>query len=154
MKKAILFILLLLCFMLTACGRDMAVEPGTPAQSVATEQATSPIDLDLSSVSTTIAYAQVYEMFVNPNDYIGKRISIRGSYYNFTDPNTGQVYTAVIITDNTACCELGLEFILGGGCAYPEDYPTVGDTITVTGIFYTYMEGEHLYCHLTDSMLD
>lgn len=142
MKKTMLLILLMLCLVPTAFGCAAAAEP------------IAPIDIDLSGMSATMAYAQAYEMLVNPNDYIGKRISIRGGYYDFTDPDTGQVYTAVIITDNTLCCELGLEFILGDGCVYPQDYPTVGDIVTVTGVFSTYTEGEQLYCHLTDGVLD
>lgn len=36
----------------------------------------------------------------------------------------------------------------------PEDYPELGDTITVTGIFDTYIEGEYQYCQLIDAELD
>ena len=39
------------------------------------------IDLDLSQMSGTIAYAQVYQMVSEPENYVGKIIRMRGICY-------------------------------------------------------------------------
>lgn len=49
------------------------------------------------------------------------------------------------------CCSQGLEFVLEGTYAYPQDYPSLGTEITVTGEFRTYEESGNLYSHLTDA---
>ena len=66
-------------------------------------------------------------------------------------PVPGQVYYACVIADATACCQQGLEFVLSGNHTFPDDYPEVGEEITVTGTFGTYEEGGYQYCQLTEA---
>jgi hypothetical protein len=42
------------------------------------------------------------------------------------------------VPDAQGCCSQGIEFVLDGDYKYPEDYPEVGDPITVEGTFDTY----------------
>lgn len=56
-------------------------------------------------------------------------------------------------TKKQACCAQGMEFILKGDYQYPEDYPELGEEITVTGVFDTYQEGEFEYCTLRDATM-
>lgn len=137
MKKAILLLLSLsLVLSLAACGST-----GTSAA--------SDIDTDLTVLSSTMVYSEVYNMMVNPDDYRGQTVRMTGQMAKYEDESTGNVYYACIVADATACCQQGIEFVLGDGSAYPE----IGDEITVTGTFGTYDEGEYTYCQLSNAYL-
>ena len=103
-------------------------------------QSASNLDVDLTTLSSTMVYSEVYNMMYEPDRYVGKRIKMDGQFAVYEDPNTGAVYTACIIMDATACCSQGLEFVLAGKKTYPNDYPEFGSEITVTGTFQLYDE--------------
>ena len=107
------------------------------------------IDVDLTAVSSTMVYSEVYNMMVTPNDYVGKVIKMNGTFNSYHDENTDTTYYFCIIQDATACCAQGVEFIL----LDPSGYPQIGDNVTVVGTFSTYMEGEDMYCTLKDSQI-
>ena len=109
------------------------------------------IDLDLSQMSGTVAYAQVYQMISEPENYVGKIIRMRGYFDVFEDQDTGIVYTSCIIPDAAACCAQGFEFIWAGEHNWPEDYPEEGTDITVTGRLEIYEENGVSYLHLVDA---
>ncbi len=108
-------------------------------------------DIDLTKMSDTFVYAQVFNMMVDPEAYIGKMIRISGWFGVYIDSVTGNIYTSCVIPDATACCSQGLEFVWEGDHVYPDDYPALGTTLTVTGTFGTYMEGEYMYIQLSDA---
>ncbi|MDO4867270.1 MAG: hypothetical protein Q4C10_12015 [Clostridia bacterium] len=112
-----------------------------------------PVDLDLSNLSGTVVYSQVYDMMVRPEAYAGQRVRIKGNFSYYMDPNTRHEYFAAIISDTTACCAQGIEFVWRGEHAYPDDYPPLDTEITVTGIFNTYYEGDYIYLQLIDAEL-
>lgn len=114
-------------------------------------QTSGELDVDLTTLSSTMVYSEVYNMMYEPNRYVGKRIKMDGQFAVYEDSNTGAVYTACIIMDATACCSQGLEFVLAGEKTYPDDYPELGAEITVTGIFQLYDENGTTYCHLVDA---
>lgn len=60
---------------------------------------------------------------------------------------------AAIISDATACCAQGIEFVWRGEHAYPSDYPPLDTEITVTGTFDTYFEDDYMYIQLLDADL-
>ena len=125
-----------------------------------TASASSDVDVDLTKLSSTMVYSEVYAMMTAPEDYIGKTVRMKGQFalYQATDANgqpvPDQIYFACVIADATACCQQGLEFVLAGDARYPDDYPELGTDITVVGEFQTYMEGEYQYCHLIDSTME
>ena len=106
------------------------------------------IDVDLTVLSRTMVYSEVYNMMYYPEDYVGKVIKMEGLYTYLFDESTGNEYHACIVKDATACCSTGIEFVLSDGYEYPSE----GDDICVTGTFDTYMEGDRLYCTLRDSV--
>ena len=53
----------------------------------------------------------------------------------------------------TACCQAGIEFVLAGEHAWPEDYPEPTTEITVTGRLEEYDEDGVPYLHLVDAEL-
>lgn len=149
MKKLVLIALLgLTVLALAACGAGQASEAVTEA---ATEVPELPVDLDLTQLSGTVVYSQVYDMMNEPDSYMGQRIRMDGSFSYYKDEDTQQEYFAAIIADATACCAQGIEFVWKGEHAYPEDYPPLDTDITVTGTFDTYYEGDYMYVQLVDA---
>ncbi|MBR4743508.1 MAG: hypothetical protein IK082_04870 [Oscillospiraceae bacterium] len=114
---------------------------------------TERIDIDLTEMSSTMVYSEVYSMLETPENYIGKTVKMNGIFAYYYDEETGSYYFACIIRDATACCSQGIEFVLTDDYVYPDDYPEVGGDVTVLGRFDTYMEGEYLYCTLRDAVL-
>jgi hypothetical protein len=81
--------ILLLCLALLTCGAALAEKP---------------VDLDLSALSGTVVYSQVYDMMMEPERYMGMQVRMKGSFSYFQDPETKKEYFAVVIADATACC--------------------------------------------------
>jgi hypothetical protein len=109
------------------------------------------IDLDLSRMSGTIVYSQVYNMLYDPEPWLGRIIRMAGYYNYYDDQEHGTVYHACIIPDATACCVQGIEFVLAGEHTWPEDYPEIGADILVTGRLEEYEESGVIYLHLVDA---
>ncbi|MGN0306712.1 MAG: lipoprotein [Lachnospiraceae bacterium] len=114
---------------------------------------TEGIDVDLTILSRTMVYSEVYNMMITPGDYMGKTVKMKGSFNYYYDEATDNDYFTCIIQDATACCAQGIEFVLTEDYHYPEDYPQLGSEITVVGVFDTYMEGGLLYCTLRNAKL-
>ena len=133
--------------------RQSGVSENAPAPEEISDDATlsttEGIDIDLTSISSTMVYSEVYNMMMTPEDYIGKIVKMSGTYATYHDDATGNDYYACIIQDATACCTQGMEFVLADG-----NYPTeVGTEVTVSGVFDIYTEGEAQYCTLRDAKL-
>lgn len=146
---------ILICALLTAfsggCGSDNEESTAAQVSSQTAESSAETPDVDLTQLSSTMVYSEVYNMVNTPADYEGKTVKAKGSFSYFQDESTGNEYYAVIISDATACCTQGLEFILGGGKTYPDDYPEPDKEITVMGEFETYDENGTQYCHLINA---
>ncbi|MCR5788667.1 MAG: hypothetical protein K6G83_02150 [Lachnospiraceae bacterium] len=112
------------------------------------------IDIDLTTLSSTMVYSEVYNMMVSPDDYIGKTVKMDGQFTQYHDESTGKYYFACIISDATACCSQGIEFVLTDDYTYPDDYPQEGGAICVTGTFDTYQEGDYTYCTLRNARIE
>ena len=125
-------------------------ETAIPAKAAAGED----VDIDLTKLSKTMVYSEVYNMMVSPEDYVGKTVRMSGIYNDFVDGVTGIQYFYCVIQDATACCAQGIEFVLTDDYKYPDDYPELGSMATVVGRFDTYMEGEYMYCTLRDAVLE
>lgn len=116
---------------------ENAPEPENNTSENASLSNTDGIDVDLTSLSSTMVYSEVYSMMYDPDSYIGKTVKMNGLFTVYHDESTGNNYFACIIQDATACCSQGMEFVLTDDYAYPSDYPEVGSEITVTGVFDT-----------------
>lgn len=109
-------------------------------------------DIDLTKMNSTMVYAEVNNMLMNPDEYIGKTVRMQGTFNSFEAQERN--YYACIIADATACCAQGIEFVLEKQRKYPDEYPESGDEITVLGTFETYFEGEYKYCQLSNARLN
>ena len=150
MRKRIAVLLICLSVTLMTTGTVSGAEPA------GTGPAPEPpaVDLDLSVLSGTVVYAQVYNMMYEPDPYLGKIIRMAGYYNCFNDTEHGIVYHACIIPDATACCAQGIEFVRSGDYSWPEDYPEAGTGIVVTGRLEIYEEDGRQYLHLVDSEME
>ncbi len=154
MKKWLaVWMAVLMCF--GACAAAENADPAAAAAETAAEE-TAPLvpDLDLSTMSGTFVYAQIYQMTVDPYTYVDKIIRLSGYYDYFEDASTGMVYTACVVPDATACCSQGIEFVWAGEHVYPDEYPERGTDLTVTGRFELYQEGEYMFIHLADAEVE
>ncbi|MCR5509708.1 MAG: hypothetical protein K6F54_01940 [Lachnospiraceae bacterium] len=137
--------------------RQTGISAGAPdPEEVAKDvllSSTEGIDVDLTMLSSTMVYSQVYDMMAEPEKYIGQTIRMSGMYSSFYDETLDKHYFACIIQDATACCAQGIEFELTDDYSYPDDYPEEDDLITVTGVFDTYMEGESMYVTLRNAYM-
>ncbi len=150
--------LLTLLVALSACGGPSGVpDAGGPPAVEQTPAGTVPspsaggIDVDLTQLSSTMVYSEVYNMMMYPEQYVGKQVKMKGRFSVYEDKSTGNLYFAVVISDAAACCAQGIEFVWEGEHTYPRDYPEPGTEITVVGGFQTYEENGISYCRLTDA---
>ncbi|GLC80834.1 hypothetical protein [Lacrimispora brassicae] len=108
----------------------------------------SNLDIDLTKLSSTMVFSEVYYMMLSPEEYMGKTVKAEGAFQVYQDPDTKKNYYAVVIADATACCQQGLEFIWNGEHVYPDDYPEQESEIEITGVFQSYQEGGSTYYYL------
>ncbi|MGN0571414.1 MAG: hypothetical protein ACI4K9_04460 [Candidatus Fimenecus sp.] len=137
----------------TSASQVQPIEKDSQTTTFEPVQSTDGIDVDLTKLSSTMVYSEVYNMMYTPDNYIGKTVKMKGQFAYYEDPDTRNQYFACIIADATACCSQGLEFILTGEHTYPDDYPELGNEITVTGTFELYEENGFQYCRLADATL-
>lgn len=169
MKKLFhLLLIVTLIVSLSACGNKETPQntqkPSAPSgntqnsttvtDDISKPQISNNLDVDLTKLSSTMVYSEVYNMMYTPDDYIGKTVKMKGQFAYYEDPETKAQYFACIIADATACCSQGLEFILTGEHTYPNDYPELGSEITVTGTFEVYTENGFQYCRLKDAAME
>lgn len=111
-------------------------------------------DVDLTILSSTMVFGEVFNMVTNPEEYLGKSIKIRGEYYSYYDSETDNTYFFVIIADALGCCQQGLEFTLNDDHTFPEDYPEDGKEVEFIGVFDKYEElGNTYYYLLVDEII-
>ena len=108
--------------------------------------------LDLTSLSTTMVYGEVYNILVNPNDYIGKTIKMSGQFKTVEDNTKNEVYTFCITMDNEQCCSQWVEILLDESID-KDDYPKEEALITVEGKFESYEDGGKIYYRLGNTQL-
>ena len=134
-------------------------EQETPGESKPSHPSAGKVDVDLTVLSSTMVYSEVYNMlYFYPEDYYGKTVKANGIFaiYQMVVDGVTQpapVAYACIIADATACCAEGMEFVLKGDLTYPDDYPELGTEITVIGEFQSYEENGMTRYHLVNARL-
>ncbi len=130
-KMSMILLSIFSLFILGGCSDE-------PASSTSS---TSDVDIDLTTLSSSMVYAQVYDFLANPTDYEGKSIRVEGEfvsqYYDVTD----MTYYFVIVNDATGCCPQGLEFFPSTDIELPQS----GTTISIVGEFVSYDENGNNY---------
>lgn len=133
---------LALVLTLTACGGSYAPQ----------ESQKGAVDVDLTQLSGTLVYAEVYNMASNPQDYVGKTVRMRGNLvYQVVNGQPNPDYMACMISDATACCAQGIEFVLARA---PDTYPDLGSVVTVSGVLTTYESGGNTFLRLKEARFE
>ena len=155
MKKGIFISLSAVLLLFAGCAHTVDIpaqtQPETVPQGIPVQQAASSSGdiVDLTKLSSTMVYSEVFNMLADPDSYVGKTVRMNGISACFTNPQTSQLYYACIVADATGCCAQGLEYVLPEG----EVYPDLDTDITVTGTFALYMENGYKCFHLVDAQL-
>ena len=143
--------------LLTGCGSASSSSDTNEYYSVtsaaSSDTGSDDIDIDLTKLDSNMIYAQVYDMVYNGDNYLGKKVKVKGPFSYFKEDD-GREFFAVLVSDATACCSQGIEFVLTGEHKYPADYPAIGQTITVTGEFSYYKEDYAVYCQLLNAEME
>ena len=134
-------------------------EQQTPEEPEQTQTSADGVEVDLTVLSSTMVYSEVYNMLYNdPAHYLGKTVKARGTFsiYQLVADGVLQpdpVSYACIISDAAACCAEGMEFVLKDDLAYSDDYPELGAEIIVIGEFQSYEENGMIWYHLVNARL-
>ena len=114
------------------------------------------IDIDLTTMSATMVFSEVFNMLDNPKAYVGKIVKVAGQFIPYESISPNYCYPAIIVQDATACCSNGLEFLLYGvpRCSMKggNGYPLYGEEATIVGRFERYLESGGFYVHLVDAI--
>ncbi|MGJ4849635.1 hypothetical protein ACH6CV_05230 [Bacillota bacterium Meth-B3] len=161
MKKAIAWVMLMTALLLSGCGRQDTppAAPTTPPEGAAMipEVVEAPavaepsIDIDLTKMGKTSAYAYLVNILGAPDDYVGRRIRLKGiadeSYLDETDTT----YHYIVVTDASSCCAQGVEYVLSSQDA---SHPAPGAWFEISGIFERYEEDGTPYFHVVADEID
>ena len=83
----------------TSASQNQPMEKESVSAPAASEsvQSADGIDVDLTKLSSTMVYSEVYNMLYTPDDYIGKMVKMKGAFAYYEDPETKEQYFACII---------------------------------------------------------
>ena len=95
-------------------------------------------DIDMTKMSVTMIYSQIFNMLIMPEEYEEKIIKVRGAFEVYPDENNQVDFFTLTVMDATACCKEGIDFIWAGNHTYPDDYPEQGQEITITGTYKSF----------------
>lgn len=112
---------------------------------LAVQAIAKPVDIDLTRMSGTMVYAQVYQMVTHPGKYVGKRIKMKGVFSSYYDDVVKKRFFGCVIADALACCSQGLAFELAKSRKYPEEFPAEGAAIIIVGDFEMEEEGDDAF---------
>ena len=134
MKKLSRYLICIFCLSfvlaLCSCTNEKGGDKGK-------ENKTTVVDVNLSEMSDTMAYATMENINANSESYIGQVIMVTGKYDYQNDCHW------IVLTDETLCCSIGMEFQLPDG----EEYPAISSTITICGTYgqYTQSRVQHYF---------
>ncbi len=103
------------------------------------------VDVDLTTLSATMVFAEVASMIRTPEHYLGKTIRMRGPLMVYEANPALEIdwFYTVVVQDATACCQQGMEFVWEDGTL-----PEAGTMVQVTGSYEAYdcggMTGYHI----------
>jgi len=127
---------------------------GEASRNAAIDRDAVHVDVDLTSLSATVLSAEMMNIIVNSQNYLGQTIRVSGTYDYVIHEPTGEFYHYIITVQGDECCREGFEIILNGDNIGPDDYPARGNPIQVDGVFSRY-EGNaaafrHYYLAIDD----
>lgn len=141
-----------------------AAEKGTPASESAagtaetvrmlpdTDLSGRTADYDLTAMDTQMAYVQLSNMMLSPEEYLGKTVKLTGTFAHAAE--SGREFFVCYLLDATACCSQSLEFETDEAYDFPGGYPAEESPVTVYGVFNTYEYNGYRMYRLTHAEVD
>jgi hypothetical protein len=93
------------------------------------------VDVDITNLILTVMTAQINNIMLNPEDFLGKVIKTTGMYSPMYYDVTDEYIHYAGYLDPTGCCFTGLEFKLDEELLYPADYPEENSVVTLVGTY-------------------
>ena len=165
--------LLLICTGISGCAAEkeepVVSEPVTeqtplpqstpvPTPQPTPEVTVQQVDIDLTPFNNNMAYAEIMNMTLAPEDYNGKSIRLRGEFSRYSDMDeNGQAvpdseHRLCIVYDTMGCCAQGVELLLK---EVPAEFPAEEQEITVSGTCNIYMdEYEFVIFELEEAIIE
>lgn len=131
-------------------------EWGDPEQATSVEDANhnaiiQPPEGDIVEIKEKLFIAQTNDIYLNPEDYLGKTIKYEGIFDSFYYEPAGETYYYVI-RYGPGCC--GYDANPGFEVAWPGEYPEPNDWVEATGILELYEEDGYPYLRICLSSLE
>lgn len=63
-----------------------------------------PVDLNITAMNHVLTFATVNSIIKTPQSYVGKRVDVKGYFYQSKDRVTGEMRRYMIVVDMLACC--------------------------------------------------
>ena len=154
MPKSLFTIILCIavCF-LVSCNKTTAESTQSTSPENTNVASIEPVDIDLSELSVNMVYSEVYNMMYSPEEYDGKTVRISGLFsaiYENVEEN--DLRFTCQISDATACCSIGIEFIPDSSLVFPDDFPIDYTRITVRGTLKARQEEIPIY--ISDAVIE
>lgn len=83
------------------------------------------VDYDLTAMSATMIYAQVYNMISDPESYVDKTLKLEGYVEFYYIQSFDETIYFIVINDATGCCPQGIEIQFPAEIVPPEDFVDV-----------------------------
>jgi len=98
------------------------------------------IDYDLSNWNYNMLTGLNFDMAIDTEKYRGKTFKMRGQFFSVVDEESGRRFYSCLKYDETACCQVGIDFVLSGNKKYPDDFPPEKANIEVFGKYVSFEE--------------
>ncbi len=107
----------------------------------------SDVDFDFLQMSSTVIYAQVFDLMMNYDDYVGNTFRMNGTFYESLDLEGIPIYF-IIINDATGCCPQGLELKFSDDMEIPK--PDSNITVVASVDVFDYKGEEYVRMLVSD----
>ncbi len=154
MKKNLILILILVMILFSSgCRTKETADPPSEA-SVSENTASKDQPLDLTKLSSTMVYSEVYNMMCTPEDYNGRTVTMQGQFAISTDSTAGNGIMPASFRMRWLAVPRGWNSCLPENILIRMIIRKRGEEITVTGIFDIYEEDGFKYCQLINASME
>ncbi len=149
----VIFFILIFTFMISGCNSKKQKNETITTNNSSTKTKLPEVDLDFSNFNYNMISAEIFNIMIEPEKYIGKTIRFKGQFFSSFEQEKNQRFYSILIYDATACCQTGFEFILSGNPQYPQDFPQEGTNIQLSGpLTYKNLDGLDYFYIACDSV--
>ena len=152
--KKILSAIILILVLLSGCTSGNTSAPATtPSASPSPEPVASIPEIDesqITEITEKMFIEQVNDVYLNPDDYLGKPLKLEGVFESFYLEDTDETLRYVRRL-GPGCC--GNDGFVGFEVVYGGEYPNKNDWVELIGIFEEYEENDMQYFRIRAASL-